>query len=657
MSTAEDSQSRHGLFAARRLHILIAAVAMARAVSTPAVLVNSWTNPASARWDSSTNWSFHTLPASNQTVSIANEGYKAVNIDDATFANFPASVTVSNLFVGAPTNALSTLLLNYAGLNTPLKVLNNCTIGPNGTLANFSSSFEVDGNAGGQLLVDGGNFTQDGGLTVVNAPVFVPNGSFNATNANLTLGPVTVGSGVGSPDPYTPDAVFTQDGGSIAVDSIDVEQGGTYRLNSGVLYGINGTTCTGGPFWQYGGSYYGDITTLNYYYWLRNGMVQGNVLTAANNAGCVQDGGLLDMQFINVSGTTNWPVGAGPWFSGGTVRCGTLNIGGNGQVEFRGADVFVTNNFDLHGMEFNVGGHGPLIEHAGCALWAGHLYLPSMSLGEYADFFQDGGSNEITGGLSLFGGQYSLYAGTLETSGTGVGAAATFVHGGGQHLVHGVLSITGTYDLSGALQSGGCSLACEGLYLRGALVMTMVDNGRFINPAATLTNSGVLDFGGTISTELPYIEAGAVQLATNALIDLPRFPAVVSFQNSSALDWTAGALLVISNWSSFDDVFFGNSASALTASQLAQIRFINPGGFPAGNYGARLLSTGELVPLGQPTLQSGRYGSALVLTWPTGYQLLSATNVTGPYTPVSGATSPWTNLFSKPREFFRLQAP
>ena len=49
-------------------------------------------------------------------------------------------------------------------------------------------------------------------------------------------------------------------------------------------------------------------------------------------------------------------------------------------------------------------------------------------------------------------------------------------------------------------------------------------------------------------------------------------------------------------------------------------------------------------------------GSALVLIWPSGYQLLSATNIPGPYTPISGATSPWTNRFGKPQEFFKLQA-
>ena len=50
---------------------------------------------------------------------------------------------VSNLVVAAPTNALSTLLLNYTGLATPLRVLNACTIGTNGTIDNFAGSFEV----------------------------------------------------------------------------------------------------------------------------------------------------------------------------------------------------------------------------------------------------------------------------------------------------------------------------------------------------------------------------------------------------------------------------------------------------------------------------------------------------------------------------------
>lgn len=629
---------------------------LALGLSAPAQLVNNWTNPVSARWESP-SWSLGVLPASDQTVNITNAGYKAVNIDSATFSGYPDSLTVSNLTVLAPTNGLNTLLLNYAGTEAPLRVLNGCAIGTNGTLDNVESSFEVDGTNGGELLVDGGSFIQDGGLTLVNAPVFVSNGNFDATNnANLTLGQLTVGSGTGSTDPYNPDAVFTQDGGSIAAQSIDIEQGGTYHLVSGLLYGINGTTCTGCPFVQYGGTNYGNITTLSYYYWLKGGMVQGEVLSAANNAGFVQDGGLLDMQFINVTGTTNWPASGGPWFSGGTVHCGTLNIGGNGGVELRGADVFVTNNFDLHGMEFVVGDQGTVIEHAICELWSGHLNLPSMSLGEYAFFDEMGGSNEISGGLSMFGGQYTLNGGALETTYTGVGAAAGFAQGGGQHFVHGVLSITGTYGLNGASPQGGCNLICEGLYLRGALTMSVYFNGRYFDPPATFTNTGVLDLGGTISTELPEAEAGQVELATNSTIAFSsEFPAVLRFDNSSGLAWTAGALLVITNWSSSDHVFAGNDASGLSESQLQQVVFANPNGFAPGNYAAQILSTGEIVPGQSPTLAMERIPNGLVLTWPGDYQLTSATNVAGPYLPVSGASSPWTNSISAPQQFFMLQ--
>ena len=47
-------------------------------------------------------------------------------------------------------------------------------------------------------------------------------------------------------------------------------------------------------------------------------------------------------------------------------------------------------------------------------------------------------------------------------------------------------------------------------------------------------------------------------------------------------------------------------------------------------------------------------GNKIVLSW-TGGSLLQATNLTGPWTPVSGATSPYTNsLSSAPQVFFRL---
>src|SRR5580765_1668840 len=122
--------------------LVIAFWAVGSVSAAPAELMNHWTNIHSAPWESS-SWSLGILPASNQTVTITNDGYKGVGIDSATFSGFPSSLIMSNLVVAAPTNALSTLLLNYTGLFAPLKVLNACTIGTNGAIDNFAGSFEV----------------------------------------------------------------------------------------------------------------------------------------------------------------------------------------------------------------------------------------------------------------------------------------------------------------------------------------------------------------------------------------------------------------------------------------------------------------------------------------------------------------------------------
>jgi hypothetical protein len=57
---------------------------------------------------------------------------------------------------------------------------------------------------------------------------------------------------------------------------------------------------------------------------------------------------------------------------------------------------------------------------------------------------------------------------------------------------------------------------------------------------------------------------------------------------------------------------------------------------------------------GKPVLT----GNQLVLTWSNG-TLLSSTNVAGPYLPVAGATSPYTNLINltTPDMFFKLSNP
>ncbi len=76
----------------------------------------------------------------------------------------------------------------------------------------------------------------------------------------------------------------------------------------------------------------------------------------------------------------------------------------------------------------------------------------------------------------------------------------------------------------------------------------------------------------------------------------------------------------------------------------------------AEEYGAQMLPTGEVVPVAAPILQSSRLGNQFVLTWRGNFQLLSASNVIGPYQLISGAASPCTNdLQTAPQRFFMLQ--
>ena len=51
----------------------------------------------------------------------------------------------------------------------------------------------------------------------------------------------------------------------------------------------------------------------------------------------------------------------------------------------------------------------------------------------------------------------------------------------------------------------------------------------------------------------------------------------------------------------------------------------------------------------------GTTGSRLVLSWTNaGFSLQTAPAVTGPFTNLPGATSPYTNALSAPQRFFRL---
>jgi hypothetical protein len=68
-----------------------------------------------------------------------------------------------------------------------------------------------------------------------------------------------------------------------------------------------------------------------------------------------------------------------------------------------------------------------------------------------------------------------------------------------------------------------------------------------------------------------------------------------------------------------------------------------------------MLPTGEIVPGVPPPLGFTRTSNSLILSWVGDYQLVTATNLNGPYVLVPGTSSPFTNTLAEPQRYFRLR--
>ncbi len=623
--------------------IFVAAVVLTGPTLANAQVLNNWTNMTSARWEDP-YWSLGVLPDATQSVSVTNNGFKAVAVSSSTVENYSSSVTVSNLALAAPEGALSSLLLDYAGLNTPFKVLGGCRIGTNGLLQNLYSSFEVDGANGSGLDLFGGNFSQEGGQTSATVPISLRNATVALTNGNMTLGTLILGD-YASSDPGD----MIQNGGNVAVQYFEIDLG-SYNLYAGTLYSLNATMAVnsgGSTFYQGGGTNYGNVSLGDgATYTLDAGLCQGNFLSSGGFSRFTQNGGLVEMDSVNVVGpgdviTIDDPLGF--YLRGGETHCGTLNIADNGVVEMDAGHFILTNTFNLHGMYFDVGDVGPVVENAYFMLVGGVLSSPSITVGPYAAFNQRSGTNDIAGGLTIIDSEFYVTGGTLQNTYIGIGVGAYFEQLGGSTYVNGVLSDSGTYALPGGF------VRVNGLFLSGLLDVGTAD----------FANSGLVDFGGKLRAG-SFVQPGQVRLSTNGVVELTTGSAQVHFQNSSSISWSPGVFLVITNWhnAGANSVYFGADARGLSTSQLAQVRFVNPSGFAPGYYAAQITSDGEIVPVPRPELQTAISGGALVLSWSGEAQLLSAPAAAGPYQPVSGAISPYAvDTTAAPQQFFKLTPP
>ncbi len=265
----------------------------------------------------------------------------------------------------------------------------------------------------------------------------------------------------------------------------------------------------------------------------------------------------------------------------------------------------LANNLLIYATTFSVGAGGDLTFTAGLNLGANTTAAKSISVSNNFTTFSCIISN--TAGITKVG------PGTLVLSGTTANTYGSTSANGNTTVSGGTLKLAKTAGVT-AVANGTLTVNSGSILLLGA-------SDQIANTVPFVLN------GGTFQTAGFNEQLGTLKVTANSVIDLGSGSSVIQFAASSGQAWTAGTTLTISNWNGSitgggaEKVVFGSNGSGLAASQVNQVRFVNPPGFPAGSYAATILSTGEIVPLTQrpaitiqPTNQTVLAGSSVSLS-------------------------------------------
>lgn len=532
---------------------------------------NSWISDTGGNWDFASSWSLGVPPDSSQDIFFTNAFWKAVTIDSSTVSSAPQSLAVKSLTITSvsPTNGVfttqNTLLLNYAQPGNPLVI---------GTDTNTPGSLLVDSNST-MLLFYSGLVVNDA-LGQSNSPIgnFQVDGNFiQSDNSEVVAGFLDLNG------TYT-----LTNGGQLYVGTQFIngtfnQQGGT---NTGaVVAGTNGT------YNLFDGAFNGDITLYPGHFVQWGGTVSANLtFNAPSSVGVyLLMGGLLQPGALNLGATpiTNFEVLPSGVFEqgGGTNNPTSLTIG---------LGIYYLSNGVLNASSLMLTTN----------MWAGNLGAGNFEqYGGYVtnnSLVLNGGTNTTQKQVQISPAKYNLYNGVLDAASLAMNVADFSLSTYYFHATNrvGTLSMSASiYQMNpqGLLQvdelqvTNGSQFWHQGGALSGARNVTLA-NGEWAE-STTATQLGQLKLlSGTNST---------IYLGSSS---------VLQFADSSGVPWASEGLLTINLWSGSlngggaAQILFGASASGLSAQQLSEVQFLNPAGLPNGIYGAKILSTGELVPDG-----------------------------------------------------------
>lgn len=274
---------------------------------------------------------------------------------------------------------------------------------------------------------------------------------------------------------------------------------------------------------------------------------------------------------------------------GGTV--GKTVVASGATVEFSNGINYATAEFiQINGTGVN--GLGAIDNGNGNNTFAGPITLLSDSR-----IGTESGNLTLSGAITNGGSQLSFtnLTGTILTISGVISGAGGLIHSGVGTTVLNSNSFTGTSvtNLSGTLQINhnlGLGAATSYVVSGG----TLLYNANSTNTAATVSMEG-----GTFSETDNNLSLGTLSVKSSSIISLASGGASVNLLFTSATNTVgSGAKLTIYGWSwntSFtagsDDLIFFTTTTGVTSSFLDNVTFFGTGG------GARLLSTGELVPI------------------------------------------------------------
>lgn len=623
---------------------------------------NEWLKSGSGYWEES-YWSLGRLPTSQDVVLFDNSGFKSLAIGQSTVTSVPQSLSLQSLTIESPTNSSNLLLLNWAGLDVPLSVSSNLVIGVNGSIISHSSGLSagnfyigataqfldhsaasftnvfIGADAGAKLDVSNsvfaadllqagaletsgnGSVNQSGGTNQVGTLAIYPGSSYT-----LADGGILIGNALEMYSAFFDGTHFTQTGGNSYFDSVGnvgSNPDSPARISlSGGRFQTAILSLDDGSFVQRGGTNSVELLQLS-----------PNVVTSGTYT--LSEGLLISSNLTAGIGAGNEPPSATFTQTGGIHTNGNLTLAGT----MRSGFALALGSYRLNG--------GRLVSDAE------NLNMGSVS--------QESGTN-LVGILSVSGGgSYQLFGGSIVSSNVLLSTPqleTIFSQTGGDHRIGNLLSLNQlvTYSVNA-----------------GTLEVSNIEvnpGGELLVPGGTVTNSGLCTInGGLVSAGTSELRLGQLCVTglntlfptrpTNSTVAFLPGAVTIRFRDSHEIPWNPPGLF-IQNWNvtnGTDRIYVGTNSEGLTASQLRLVTFSNPGGLPPGNYPAAILATGELVPsLTAPALGFTTRPSSLVLSWSGSYHLYTSTNVDGPYALIHGANAPYTNTFSDPQRFFRLES-